>query len=420
MRTVAVDSDVVAMHERPGWTRPPLGDLCEFIRGVTFDKGEASPDPRDGCLPILRAGNISEGLDLDNDLIWVPAERVSPQQHLRVGDIAICMSSGSPAVVGKSATLLKAFRGSVGAFCGIIRPRDPSWSQYIALWLRSPMFMDWRDGQARGANIQNLRFSQFESVAVPTPPDHERDAFVNRLRSQLATAAPIRAAAEAQMRAIEMLFRAAVRGLFEGDETGDYRRVPLQSIVSKVGSGLTPRGGQAAYVESGVPLIRSQNVRMNRFEDDGLVFISSAQDREMPGTRVLPGDILLNITGASIGRVCLVPDRICPANVNQHVSIIRADNQVEPRFLCYYLSSPGFQSWMMETQAGATRQALTKAQILDFQVPLPSTVQQRTIADDLDRRWNSTEAVRTMLGQQAAVTCRLPTAFLRRAFSGGL
>jgi type I restriction enzyme S subunit len=217
-------SDVAAVSTpgpqpaRPGWTPTPLGELCEFIRGVTFDKGEASPDPRDRCLPILRAGNISEGLDLKNDLVWVPAERVSTQQYLRVGDIAICMSSGSPAVVGKSAALQQPFAGSVGAFCGIIRLRDARWSEYIALWLRSPVFMDWRDGQARGANIQNLRFSQFESLAVLAPPDHERDAFVNHLRSQLDAAARMRAAAESQIRVADSLTAALLRSAFSGGQ----------------------------------------------------------------------------------------------------------------------------------------------------------------------------------------------------------
>src|SRR5207245_1195041 len=101
-------------------------------------------------------------------------------------------------------------------------------------------------------------------------------------------------------------------------------------------------------------------VHMNRFAPDGLVYITVDQDAEMEGSRVQPNDVLLNITGASIGRVCVVPDELCPANVNQHVSIIRLDDTLSPHFVAYYLASPKFQEFIDDSQAGATRQALTK------------------------------------------------------------
>jgi type I restriction enzyme S subunit len=121
-----------------------------------------------------------------------------------------------------------------------------------------------------------------------------------------------------------------------------WRWVLLSDYAEKIGSGITPRGGQSIYVDRGVPLIRSQNVHMNRFEPRGLAFITEEQDLEMAGSRVQPGDILLNITGASIGRVCTVPDHFCPANVNQHVSIIRPTSKINSLFLillCYFNSN---------------------------------------------------------------------------------
>src|SRR5438309_1642197 len=76
-------------------TTKPLGQLCDFIRGVTFDKAHVSVDHRAGYLPILRAGNISGELDTRSDLVWVPSRNVADEQKLRRNDIAICMSSGS-------------------------------------------------------------------------------------------------------------------------------------------------------------------------------------------------------------------------------------------------------------------------------------------------------------------------------------
>jgi len=103
------------------------------------------------------------------------------------------------------------------------------------------------------------------------------------------------------------------------------RTVRLGDITTKIGSGATPRGGQSVYEEQGVALIRSLNVYDNRFEDEGLAFINEERDAELSYVAVEPRDILLNITGASVARCCMAPERHLPARVNQHVMIIRID-----------------------------------------------------------------------------------------------
>ncbi len=133
---------------------------------MSFDKGVEKLMALPGYLPILRAGNIGQQLELFDDLIYVPDYNVSAEQRLRVDDIIICMSSASPSVVGKTARLKETFEGSVGAFCGIIRLQGIATASYIAQWFRSPEFVAWRDQQARGANIQNLRFSQLVGHAA--------------------------------------------------------------------------------------------------------------------------------------------------------------------------------------------------------------------------------------------------------------
>ncbi len=159
--------------------------------------------------------------------------------------------------------------------------------------------------------------------------------------------------------------------------------IRLGDHTTKVGSGQTPSGGYRSYSQTGIPLIRSQNVLMGAFNDEGLVYISQAIDDSMSGSRVLGGDVLLNITGASIGRVCVVPDAICPANVNQHVCIIRCVDSLHPEYVASLLASPRFQDLIWESQAGGTRQALTKQMIEDFEIPWIPIEKQRQIAADL-------------------------------------
>jgi len=153
----------------PNWNDARLGGLVEFVRGVSFKPSEAASSSFAESTPILRAGNIGDRLDLDQDLIFVPSSRVSEKQRLRRGDLVICMSSGSAQVVGKTAPLESDWAGSVGAFCGIIRPSAQVLGMWLRLIFRSDVFRDWRDSQARGANIQNLRFSEMANITIPLP-----------------------------------------------------------------------------------------------------------------------------------------------------------------------------------------------------------------------------------------------------------
>ena len=164
------------------WPLVPLHAVAQLIRGVSFSGGEAHDSCRPNHLPVLRAGNISDRLLIDSDLQWIPESRISPEQRLRVGDVAICMSSGSAAVVGKTATLERAWDGCVGAFCAIIRPSGYINARYLAAYLRAAQFTQWRKNQAQGANIQNLRGSELLVVPIPLPPLSEQQRIVEILQ----------------------------------------------------------------------------------------------------------------------------------------------------------------------------------------------------------------------------------------------
>jgi restriction endonuclease S subunit len=203
----------------------------------------------------------------------------------------------------------------------------------------------------------------------------------------------------------------------EAQKLTDWRWVRLGDCVAKIGSGFTPLGGHAVYQPSGAPLIRSQNVHMNRFEPNGLAFISDEQSAEMESSQVLAGDVLLNITGASIGRVCVAPAKYCPANVNQHVCIIRGDGTLDSELLSFYFASHEFQKFIMSSQAGATRQALTKVMIENFRVPYAELKEQRRLAARLREQMAEVERARAAVQAQLDATQTLPTALLRDIFT---
>ena len=146
----------------------------------------------------------------------------------------------------------------------------------------------------------------------------------------------------------------------------NWEIVRLKDITSKIGSGATPRGGANIYQLFGISLIRSQNVHDHKFSKDGLAYINEIEAEKLNNVIVKSGDILLNITGDSIARCCLVPDEILPARVNQHVVIIRPTNKLNSIYLQKYLSLPQVKNYMLAHDAGATRKSLTKGNIENF------------------------------------------------------
>lgn len=194
-------------------------------------------------------------------------------------------------------------------------------------------------------------------------------------------------------------------------------RVRLGDHTVKIGSGQTPSGGHNSYCAHGIPLIRSQNVLMGSFSTTGLVYISPQIDQDMAGSRVLPGDVLLNITGASIGRVCIVPDKYCPANVNQHVCIIRCKETLDPDYVAALLASPRFQDFIWGSQAGGTRQALTKQMIEGFEIPWRPIDHQRIIAAQLKTQLAEVESARKATQAQAKDISLLRSRLITETFA---
>jgi type I restriction enzyme S subunit len=164
-----------------------------------------------------------------------------------------------------------------------------------------------------------------------------------------------------------------------------FQRVRLAQITAKIGSGATPRGGENVYKSSGISLIRSQNVYDFEFRPDGLALIDDKQADALSNVDVSPRDILLNITGDSIGRCCMAPEAYLPARVNQHVSIIRANARADARYLLYYLNAPAKKADLLSRVHGGTRRALTKGIIEEFEVEIPPLPIQRRIAEILGR-----------------------------------
>ncbi len=214
-----------------------------------------------------------------------------------------------------------------------------------------------------------------EPIAFPPTPEQQRIAAYLDV-----SCAAIDAAVAAKCRQLETLdaLRKSIIHAFFADHGGVIEE-RVKDVAAKITSGVTPEGGAAGYLDSGIPLLRSQNVHFDGLRLDDVAYISAETHAGMSGSQVKSRDVLLNITGASIGRCTFVPDGFGEGNVNQHVCIIRPGPCADHRFLATFLSSPMGQDQILSTFTGASRQGLSHSDLGLIRMPFPKINVQREI-----------------------------------------
>jgi type I restriction enzyme, S subunit len=194
----------------------------------------------------------------------------------------------------------------------------------------------------------------------------------------------------------------------------------IKDHVVKIGSGITPSGGAASYLDSGVPLLRSQNVHFEGLRLEDVAYIAKETHDEMSGTKLRARDVLLNITGASIGRCAFVPDGFGEGNVNQHVCILRPAATLNYKFLTYCLSAPWGQDQIFSSFTGASRQGLGQRDLGEIHVPLPPLPEQKRIAEYLDASCAAIDAAVAAKRRQLETLDTLQKETITRAITRGL
>jgi type I restriction enzyme, S subunit len=340
-----------------------IDDFCETGSGGTPSR--ANKDYYGGNIPWVKSGELRE------DVITDTEEKITER----------AIKESSAKIVPSGSILLAMYGATVGrmAFLGIdaatnqavcnIRP-DPkrAYPRYVFHCLQSKInhFLS----RAAGGAQPNISQGIIKETKIPLPPlDDQR-----RIATILDKADTLRRKRKRTLELLDSLRQSVFLEMF-GDPVSNPKGWPsakLGSIACKIGSGATPTGGDAAYKSTGITLVRSMNVRDEGFLRKGLAFIDDAQAAKLSNVILEEGDVLLNITGASVARVCLCPADILPARVNQHVSIIRPLEKSLNHFIESALKMPAMKAKLLgAAESGATRQAITKAQIEEIQLPLP-------------------------------------------------
>lgn len=389
------------------WPCLPLADCCEIVSGATpstsvaqyWDGGICWATPKD--LSGLEGHYISStartitGAGLGSCATSIlPINSVlfssrAPIGHVAINTVPMATNQGFKSFIPRA---------------GVID------SKYLYHWLR--LNRAFLENLGVGATFKEVSKSIVSRIEIPIPPIAEQ----RRIAAILDQADALRAKRREALAKLDELKQSIFIEMF-GDpvrNSAAWQIVRLGDHVSKLGSGSTPTGGDAAYKESGISLIRSLNVHDGAFTYKNLAHIDDQQAAKLANVSVAENDILLNITGASVARVCRAPEDVLPAKVNQHVMIIRPKPSLNNAFLERLLLTPQMKSRLLQISgAGATREAITKAQAEELPVICPPIEMQR----DFERRLRSLKRVEVFQMKSLGVLDNLCAALQHRAFA---
>jgi type I restriction enzyme S subunit len=375
------------------------GRLRRFARrysGGTPDKTNMAYW-QEGVIPWLNSGAVNDRLISEpSTFITTEAFANSSAKWVPAGALVMALA-GQGKTKGMVAQL--AIPSTCNQSMAAIVPNLKLNARFLLWWLDSN-YQSIRN-MAGGDLRDGLNLELVGDIPLPVPPLPEQTAIAEFLDRETGKIDELVAEQRRLMELLKekrqaIISHAVTKGLnpnapmkpsgieWLGDVPEHWEVTRLGFLCFKIGSGKTPSGGGEAYLSEGVTFIRSQNVYDDGLRLDDVVYVSEETDAEQSWSRVFPGDILLNITGASLGRTCLVPSVFDRANVNQHVCILRLTNAASRTFTSMVLKSSGMKSQFDSAQNGAAREGLNFAQISKLALALPPQREQDAIVAFLD------------------------------------
>ena len=392
-----------------GWKEVELGELADCLDGDWILSADMSET---GEIGLVQLKHIGEGKFLNKKFNFITKERCNKLKctFLKKGDLLV---SRMAEPICRSCILPELeFDTITSVDVTIVRPLNNSViKEYLNILFNSNLIKNQVENYTTGTTRARISRKNLERLKVILPPFLIQQKIVSILEKAEKAKEMRKEADELTKELLKAVFVEMFRKKFTIKKLGE--------LSSKISSGSTPLGGSENYLDGGeILFIRSQNVLMNKFSNHDKLYISKEIHENMKRTWVKKYDILLNITGASIGRTAIYLGEDDKANVNQHVCIIRIEDFkiINPIYLNYYLSGDKIQRHIQLTNAGGTREALNYAQIKNFDIPVPPIELQNKFASIV-------KEVESMKEQQKRSKEQIDNLFnilIQKAFKGEL
>lgn len=382
------DSGVEWLGEIPEyWHINKMRYMFSFGKGLTITKENLM----DEGIPCVNYGEVHSkfGFEVDPGKHFLKCVNsqyliTSPNSFLNKGDLVFADTSEDIEGSGNFTHLISDDALFAGYHTIIARPHESKNSRFYAYLFDCSQLRSQIKYSVKGVKVFSITQAILRAINIWLPSPEEQTQIAAFLDHETAK---IDTLIDKQQQLIELLkekrqaviSHAVTKGLDPDvpmkDSGVDWLgEVPEHWIVSrigyyasKIGSGKTPKGGAEIYQSSGILFLRSQNIYDDglRISDSDNAYISEVIHEEMNNTKVKVGDVLLNITGGSIGRSCIVTNELIEANVNQHVCILRfADLYRE--FISLFMKSKSFKKQIDIFQTGGNREGLNFWQISKF------------------------------------------------------
>lgn len=303
------------------------------------------------------------GTDLSNyKVISENQFACSLMQVSRDGKMPIAMFKGEPCIMSPAYPMFE------------VSKTNELLPEYLMMWFSRSEFDREASFYAVGGVRGSLEWNDFCDMQIPVPAIEKQREIVaeyNTLATRIETNKKLIATLEQTAQA---LYRHTFVDNIDPNNLPDgWRMGTLGEVCSKLGSGATPKGGKESYCQEGISLIRSTNVLDYQFLYEDLAKINDSQAKALDGVTIESKDVLFNITGVSVARCCMVPDDVLPARVNQHVMIVRPSQKSMAFYLLCTLCYPDVKNTLLGiSQAGSTREAITKDEMERFKIIVPA------------------------------------------------
>lgn len=174
---------------------------------------------------------------------------------------------------------------------------------------------------------------------------------------------------------------------------------------------------KSEYVSHGIPFLRSQNVRPNRFEPKGLLFIRPTFHQKLFKSRITAGDVVVVRSGVGVGTTCVIPKTLVEANCSDLVLV--QGPLIQPEFIAFYMNSAA-QQLVEAGKVGVAVPHFNTASVASLGIPLPPADEQTEIVREVHRRLTSADRMATALEKQLTRSQATRQSLLREAFTGRL
>ena len=390
------DSGIEWIGEIPeGWSKNKVIRLFDIIGSGTTPKNITSDFP---VVNWIQSGDIT-GSFMPACKNVISANLLSQYSALKVYPAPFIIIAMYGASVGNASISL--IDGCVNQACCVLS--SPSCNLHYAFYVIKSA-QSYLVRKAVGGGQPNISQETIKQLWLPLPPLSTQDIIVRNLDATCSKIDDLLTSVHASIEEYKKLKQAVitqtvtkgVRGEREMKDSGvewigeipaEWSITKIKSGVTKIGSGKTPSGGAETYTDSGVIFLRSQNIYDCTLNLESPTYISPEVDATMKSTRVLPDDVLLNITGGSIGRCSIVPKTLGLANVNQHVCIIRTNSLIFlPKYMQYFWVSALGHLAIDLYQTGGNREGMSADAIRNTPIPYAPLQEQKEIADYLDAK----------------------------------